>query len=369
MSRVVVVGFMATTVAAILLVVGWACSGADESNGEPQQEAGPLAGNAQDSRLSEVRHWLYMIDVDLDQPAVDLIAASEHDLVVLDFIPSERGNADYLMAEVVAQLQDAPNSKLVLAYINIGEAEDYRTYWQDGWEAGDPGWILGDDPDGWEGNFPVAFWNPEWREIWLAESGYIEAIVAAGFDGVYLDWVEAYSDELVLSKASEAGLDARREMVSWVTDLADLARGLRPGFIVIAQNAAELADDDDYLRAIDAIAQEQVWFDGGVSNDPPGDCPLPATDDAVESDGYVQSLSDQCRRQHDEFPESTLHVSSEEYIAALTYAQQRGELIFTVDYALDPVNVAWTHETSRALGFVSFVGSRALDVYVEPLPY
>ena len=368
MSRVAV-GFVATSVMAILLVAGWACSGADEPDGEPEQEASLLAGNAQDPRLAKVRHWLYMIDVDLDQQAVDLVAASEHDLVVLDFIPSERGSAEFPMAEVVSQLQDGPQSKLVLAYINIGEAEDYRTYWQDGWRPGDPGWITGLDPDGWEGNFPVAFWHPEWREIWLAESGYIEAIVAAGFDGVYLDWVEAYSDELVDRMATDAGLDARREMVSWVTDLADRARGLQPGFIVVAQNAAELADDDDYLRAIDAIAQEQVWFNGGANNDPPGDCPLPATDDAVESDGYVQSLPDRCRRQYDDFPEGTLHVSSEEYLAALIYAQQRGELIFTVDYALDPVNVAWTHETSRALGFVSFVSSRALDVYVEPFAY
>jgi len=361
-------GFTASIVVAVLLVVGWACSGGDELDREPQQQVAPLAGNPQDRRLAEVRDWLYMIDVDLDQQAVDLVAASEHDLVVLDFIPSELGHADYPMAQVVAQLQDAPHSKLVLAYINIGEAEDYRTYWQDGWRAGDPGWIVGVDPDGWEGNFPVAFWHPEWREIWLADSGYIEAIVAAGFDGVYLDWVEAYSDEFVNSMAIDAGLDARREMVSWVTDLADAARGLRPGFIVVAQNAAELADDDDYLRAIDAIAQEQVWFDGGANNDPPGDCPLPATDDAVESDDYVRSLSDKCRRQHDEFPESTLHVSSEEYLASLIYAQQRGEFIFTVDYALDPVNVARTHETSRALGFVSFVGSRGLDAYVAPFP-
>ena len=368
MSRLAT-GFMATTVIAVLSVAGWACSGADESDGEPTQEAGPLAGNAQDRRLAGVRHWLYLIDVDPDQEAVDLMAASEHDLVVLDFIPSESGTENYPMAEVVAQLQNAPQSKLVLAYINIGEAESYRTYWQDGWDAEPPGWILGDDPDGYIDNFPVAFWHAEWREIWLAEGGYIEAVVAAGFDGVYLDWVEAYSDQLVDSMAINAGLDARREMVSWVTDLADLARGLRPGFIVIAQNAADLADDDDYLRAIDAIAQEQVWFDGGANNEPPGDCPLPATDDAIGSDGYLRSLSDPCLRQYKEFPEGTLHVSSEEYLAALTYAQQRGELILTVDYALDPANVAWIHETSRALGFVSFVGSRALDVYVEPFPY
>ncbi len=104
------------------------------------------------------------------------------------------------------------------------------------------------------------------------------------------------------------------------------------------------------LRASSAISvtQEQVWFDGVADNDPPGDCPLPATDDDIETDRYVRSLSGPCRRQHNDFPDSTLHVSSEEYLTALTIVQARGALIFTVDYALDPENVAWIPETSRA---------------------
>jgi endo-alpha-1,4-polygalactosaminidase (GH114 family) len=43
-------------------------------------------------------------------------------------------------------------------------------------------------------------------------------------------------------------------------------------------------------------------------------------------------------------------------------------IIFTVDYALEPENVAWVYETLRALGFVPFVSNRALDRYVEPMP-
>ena len=46
--------------------------------------------------------------------------------------------------------------KLVIAHIDIGEAEDYRTYWQPGWGIENPEWIAGHDPDDWEGNFPVA---------------------------------------------------------------------------------------------------------------------------------------------------------------------------------------------------------------------
>jgi len=358
----------ALAVVATVLAAALACSGSEESEGGQEVGTVIVTDNVENARLAAVEHWLYLIDVNLDEETVDLIVDSEHDMVVIDFITSERENRDYPLAQLVADLQSAPHAKLVLAYIDIGEAESYRTYWQDDWHIGDPDWIVGVDPDGWEGNFPVAFWDDEWREIWLGKGGYIEAIVAAGFDGVYLDWVEAYSDEHVGDKAAEAGLDAREEMISWVVDIGNEARSLRAGFIVIAQNAAELADDEDYLRAIDAIAQEQIWFDGGADNDPPGDCPLPATDDDIETGAYLESLSDPCRRQHDEFSDSTLHVSSEEYLAALSVAQGRGVLIFTVDYALDRDNVAWVHETSRALGFVSFVGSRALDEYVDPFP-
>jgi cysteinyl-tRNA synthetase len=327
----------------------------------------PVAGQALGG-LADVSRWLYLIDVDLELETVDQIAASAYDMVVLDFIPSEEDNTDYPMAEVVAQFQNASHPKLVIAYIDTGQAEAYRTYWKPGWGIGNPEWIVGADPDGWEGNFPVAYWYDEWREIWLGRDGYLQAIIDAGFDGVYLDWVEAYSDENVMAIADQDGVDPRQEMIWWVEDIADFTRSQRPDFIVIAQNAAELAEDDDYLEAIDAIAQEQVWFDGGADNDPPGDCPLPRTETEVDTEAYRQSLSPLCRKQYDEYPDSTLHVSSEEYLGYLTLARDKGEIILTVDYALQPKNVTWVYETSRALGFVPFVGNRALDQYVEPVP-
>jgi cysteinyl-tRNA synthetase len=321
-----------------------------------------------ESGLADVSNWLYLIDVNLEPEIVDQIAASGYDMLVLDFIPSEKENTDYPMAEVIDQLHNAPHPKLVMAYIDTGQAEAYRTYWQPGWGIGDPEWIVGADPDGWEGNFPVAYWYDEWQEIWLDEEGYLSAILDAGFDGVYLDWVEAYSDENVIAFAEAEGVDPRQEMIWWVEDIAAYARARRPGFFVIAQNAAELAEDDDYLAVIDAIAQEQIWFDGGADNDPPGDCPLPRTDAEVDTQAYRNSLSPLCRQQYDDYPDSTLHVSSEEYLRYLTAARDKGELIFSVDYALEPENISWVYETSRGLGFVPFVGNRALDRYVEPAP-
>ncbi len=318
--------------------------------------------------LAEVSHWLYLIDVDLEPETVDQIVASTYDMVVLDFVPSEEYNTDFPMVDVVARLHNASHPKLVIAYIDIGQAEDYRTYWRPGWEIGDPEWIVAGDPDGWEGNYPVAYWYDEYQEIWLGPDGYLQAIVDAGFDGVYLDWVEAYSDEDVIDMAESEDLDPVQEMIWWVGDIADYVRAQNPAFIVIGQNAAELAEYDEYVQIIDAIAQEQVWFDGGVDNDPPGDCPLPRTEADVDAAAYRDSLSAACRRQYDQYPESTLHVSSEWYLHFLTLAQGRGLIIFTVDYALDPENIAWVYETSRDLGFIPFVSNRALDGFVAPVP-
>lgn len=318
--------------------------------------------------LAGVRHWLYLIDVNLEPETVDVIVASAHDMVVLDFIPSEENNTRYPMADVVARLHDAPHPKLVIAYIDVGQAEDYRTYWQPGWEIGDPEWIVAGDPDGWEGNYPVAYWYDEYQNVWLGPGGYLQTILDAGFDGVYLDWVEAYSDEDVIALAENQDLDPIEEMIWWVGDIAGFGRARDLDFIVIGQNAAELAVHDDYVEIVDAIAQEQVWFDGGADNDPPGDCPLPRSDSDVDTAAYRNSLSKACRRQYDQYPDSTLHMSSEEYLRYLRLAQRKGLVIFTVDYALDEDNIAWVCETSRGLGFTPFVGNRALDRFATPVP-
>jgi cysteinyl-tRNA synthetase len=318
-------------------------------------------------RLQDVRHWLYLIDVNLEPAVVEQIAASDHQMIVFDYIPSEANNEDYPMDEVVARLQSAATPKLVLAYIDIGEAESYRTYWQPGWRIGDPVWILGDDPDGWAENYPVAYWYDAWQAVWLDEGELLDGILDAGFDGVYLDWVEAYDDERVQVMAEAESLDAQEEMIWWVMDIAEHLRDRKPEALVIAQNAAELAESDAYVAVIDAIAQEQVWFDGGADNKPSGDCPLPRTEDEVETRAYRRSLSPVCRRQHDRYPESTLHVSSDYYLAQLQVAQAKGLPIFTVDYALEPDNVAWVYATARAYGFVPFVGSRGLDRFMAPV--
>ncbi len=213
----------------------------------------------------------------------------------------------------------------------------------------------------------MAYWNSAWRAIWLDDGTILDQVLDAGFDGVYLDWIEAYDDENVVALAERDDVDPVAEMVGWVGDISAHIKERCPRCVVIGQNAAALAAYDAYVDAVDAIAQEQIWFDGGADDDPPGDCPLPRTEEEVDSVTYRLSLSPACRRTYHAYPESTLHVSSEEYLHELAVAQRQGLPIFTVDYALEPENVAWVYRTAHELGFVPFVSSRGLDRYVDPV--
>lgn len=331
--------------------------------------AGWLAGLVDGpSGLADVQRWYYVLDVNLDEDHVSRIEQSTYDMVVVDFIPSEANNTDYPMAQTVARWHDADHPKLVLAYIDVGEAESYRTYWEPGWRVGDPEWILTEDPDGWAENYPVAYWWDEWQAIWLGDGGLIDQIVEAGFDGIYLDWIEGYSDTSVQAFAEQDGVNARQEMLWWIEDLASHGRLRHPGFLVIGQNAVELASTPGYLDTVDGMAVEQIWFDGAADDQPPGDCPLPRTEADVDTQAYVDSLSPGCRQLWEDYPESTLHTSSEWYLGQLAVASAADEPIFTVDYALDPDNVTWVYDTSRGLGFVPFTSNRALDTWREPVP-
>ncbi|HHO56058.1 MAG TPA: hypothetical protein ENK21_06685 [Trueperaceae bacterium] len=315
-------------------------------------------------KIEEVDNWFYYLGFDDLEKNYKAILASDYDLVVIEPVFTEKNNLDYDISKFVNALHNKKD-RLVVAYIDIGQAEEWRSYWQADWVLGNPEWIVATDPDGWEGNYPVAYWYKDWQDIFLnPKTGYLQKLLDAGFDGVYLDWIEAYSDNFVLTKAKTDGVNTVEEMINWVEKLGRYARAQRPEFLVIAQNAAELTTNDDYLEVIDALAQEQIWFDGGSDNNPPGDCPLPNTATEIDSQNYFNSLSPACQRVYTMYPESTLHVSSSEYLVELVQARANGLPIFTVDYALNEDNIKQVYKNSKDLGFIPFASNRLLNIFV-----
>jgi len=79
--------------------------------------------------LSGVKNW----GIQLRLMDVDRISASPFDLVVVDYAPYRHLNFEFPFTPAdVHKMQHSPTGKrrLVLAYLSIGEAEDYRFYWK-----------------------------------------------------------------------------------------------------------------------------------------------------------------------------------------------------------------------------------------------
>jgi len=217
---------------------------------------GVVSGAGTRADLSGVSSWAMQLqDADLDE-----IAAADLDLVVIDYSADGSGPAEYTASEI-ADLK--ASGKTVLAYFSIGEAEDYRFYWKSSWETNPPAWLGDENPD-WPGNYKVKYWKSGW---WNKALGpYLDRILAAGFDGVYLDLIDSYwywgNDKNVGVKRSA------NRMCKLVEKIALYAR-LEVGeqFIIVPQNAISIIDDASnkwrgrYLAAADAFGTESLFYD------------------------------------------------------------------------------------------------------------
>ncbi len=161
----------------------------------PSYPAGPYNENSDDiSSLAEAQNFLYLLNPGTDfadkSAYLAAITATNYDVVIIDLYYA--GTA--LTSGEVASLQTKNNggTRLVIAYMSIGEAEDYRYYWQLAWNTSAPSWLAAENPN-WLGNFKVRYWYTDWQAIIYGnDSSYLKLITDAGFDGVYLDIIDAY---------------------------------------------------------------------------------------------------------------------------------------------------------------------------------
>jgi len=165
-----------------------------ELNVIPDYPITPFNVNSNDiSSLSEAKNFLYLLNPDAfasKQEFIDAISETNYDVIIIDCFFDEV----LLTASDVLQLQVKKNggSRLVISYMSIGEAEDYRYYWQSEWNSTKPIWIEAENPD-WEGNYKVRYWETDWQNIIYGNSNaYLDKILNSGFDGVYLDIIDAF---------------------------------------------------------------------------------------------------------------------------------------------------------------------------------
>jgi cysteinyl-tRNA synthetase, unknown class len=213
--------------------------------------------------VAKISSWAIQLRY-LDRTA---LAAAPVDMVVIDHAPHPKKDVEIPFGpEQIAPLKVQPNGarRIVLAYLSVGEAERYRYYWKPEWDAPEtqPSWLGPENPS-WPGDYQVQFAHPEWQSvIFGSQVSYLDRIIAAGFDGVFLDRVDAYQDIEDTVPGSE---DA---MAGFVTRLADHARRLNPKFLIVMQNAEELVRNKSLVTRLDAIAKEDLSFGHNNSTEP-----------------------------------------------------------------------------------------------------
>jgi cysteinyl-tRNA synthetase len=165
-----------------------------ELNVIPDYPAVPYNVNSNNiSSLADAKNFLYLLNPDNYSSKHELILAlssTNYDVIIMDLFFDMRQFTN----EEVDSLKIKQNgaSRLVICYMSIGEAEDYRYYWNTAWNTNSPNWLGAVNPD-WPGNYKVKYWNQDWQNIIFGnDSSYTKKIIDSGFDGVYLDIIDAF---------------------------------------------------------------------------------------------------------------------------------------------------------------------------------
>ena len=146
------------------------------------------------SDISDADNFLYLINLEgfaSKTEFINSVTATNYDLLIIDLFFNDGSR---FSAAEIDQLRQKANGgrRLVVCYMSIGEAEDYRYYWKSGWNLFPPDWIEKENPD-WEGNYKVRYWDKKWQDIIFGnDESYLKLILDAGFNGVYLDIIDAY---------------------------------------------------------------------------------------------------------------------------------------------------------------------------------
>ena len=242
--------------------------------------------------IIDVANWGYQLQGIDGAPLVpEFYATSPHELVVIDYSSDGRDDGMHTPAQIDA-IKNKPGGGVAVSYISIGEASDFRDDWDPAWTTngqGDgtltalaPHWLGPTDPN-WPESRKVRYWESGWQDkiFNASHTGALDKVVTQGFDGAYLDIVDAYYFWAAEATAAErlpgdplAGdeHDAAARMIDFIVAMTAHARDTNPDFFVILQNGDFIIDALDgadparkaaLLDAIGGIAVEDVYLRGG----------------------------------------------------------------------------------------------------------
>ncbi|UYP47474.1 hypothetical protein NEF87_003759 [Candidatus Lokiarchaeum ossiferum] len=217
----------------------------------------------------EVNDFTYILQYDQynsKEGVVEDLKSTPFDLIIMDAFYDTTA---WTQEEIHYIQFNSKQPKILLSYISIGEAETYRDYWDQNWDADNdgipdesaPDWLDIENPD-WEGNYKVKFWKEEWANIIFGTNeSYVDKIITQGFAGIYMDIIDAfeYFEELGDSLAPQ-------KMVNFVKNISQYAKSINPEFLIVPQNGERLAELEGYLDYVDGIGREDVEYEDNWKN-------------------------------------------------------------------------------------------------------
>ena len=144
--------------------------------------------------LGDANNFLFFLNYGnykTKESVITAISESDYDVVIIDMFFNDGTPYSKSMIQRIKTKSNGAK-RLVVAYMSIGEAENYRYYWNTNWNKEKPDWLDKENKN-WRGNFKVKYWQSDWQDIIYGQNdSYLDRIVASGYDGVYLDIVDAF---------------------------------------------------------------------------------------------------------------------------------------------------------------------------------
>ncbi len=263
---------------------------------------------------NDITFWGYQ----LQQVSLQNLKSSNFDLLVIDYSQDGSNNTAWSPKD----LNEVKNEgKILVSYISIGEAEDYRYYWQNSWLTGaKPDWLGAENPN-WKGNYKVKYWEKGWQDIVYH---YLDIIMAQGFNGVYLDIIDAYQ------YYQDQGIsNAEQLMIDFVHNISDYTRNIAgTNFLIIPQNGEQLLGNETYRSFVSGIGVEDLFY---------------------QNDGTKNTDSEIAQR--------------ENYLDLLV---NDNKLVLTVDYVQDKTKQQDVYTSAKAKGYIPYTTVLDLNKLTPP---
>jgi cysteinyl-tRNA synthetase len=249
---------------------------------------------------------------------VDLrvLGETKYDLVVIDHSRDHPNGSTYVPADYDGLRKGKGGPKVVFAHISVGVAQSSRFYWKKEWNTAPPAWLGTKDPDRTV-SFHAKFWEPDFQALILgSKEAYIDRLIAAGFDGIAIDAVNAYR-----YWQTQGVQDAQAKMVAWVDAIGVYVRRQRASFKVLAIGGEELLSDGRFLEGINGLCCRSAYLSKGA------------------------------KRPEEEFKKTE---------ALLDRGIKEGKKLFILEYTEEQAEADFVHARAKEKGYVAYCGPSGL---------